>query len=64
MLCPYCGSETEHDEVDIGVGMLQCSPVGCPYCHSFEMGPDDDMSKATEEEKRKGWWKGDRSCAS
>ena len=58
MLCPYCGHEAECDEVDNGVGMQQCGPVGCPVCHAFEIGFDDGITKATEEEKRLGWWKG------
>lgn len=37
--CPRCGGETEVDEVDIGVGMQQCGPRGCPACHWVEGDP-------------------------
>ena len=33
--CPYCGGEADADEVDIGVGMQQVGPVGCPSCFAY-----------------------------
>jgi hypothetical protein len=38
-ICPRCGGDTEVDEVDIGVGMQQCGPRGCPVCHWVEGDP-------------------------
>ena len=34
MICPSCeGRELEQDMVDVGVGEIPCSPLGCPDCH-------------------------------
>lgn len=57
MNCPYCDStRVTCDEVDIGVGYQQCGPYGCDDCHAVEMSHDDP--NATEEERKKGWYKG------
>jgi hypothetical protein len=41
MKCPECGTECEpYAEVDIGVGVMQGGPWGCPACHWIE--PEDD----------------------
>lgn len=37
-LCPFCGSETVADEVDIGVGTIR-GPEACLNCRAFQ---DDD----------------------
>jgi hypothetical protein len=40
MKCPKCGTECEpYAEVDIGVGVMQGGPWGCPACHWVE--PDE-----------------------
>jgi len=37
MKCPDCGTECEpYAEVDIGVGVMQGGPWGCPACHWVE----------------------------
>lgn len=59
MTCPFCGSShVEYDEVDIGVGMIQCGPAGCAECNSFQFRPGEDTSFATPEEVTVQWWKG------
>ena len=36
-LCPKCGTPLEpYGEVDIGVGVQQFGPWGCPACHWVE----------------------------
>ena len=46
-LCPKCGTELEpYAEVDIGVGMLQGGPWGCPVCHWVE--PEESEPALTE----------------
>ena len=54
--CPQCGTELEpYAEVDIGVGMLQGGPWGCPRCHWIEpeeSGPTlDEMSEIFGEDE-------------
>ena len=40
--CPQCGTELEpYAEVDIGVGVMQGGPWGCPACHWVE--PEEDL---------------------
>jgi len=56
MKCPYCGTEAEAEFVDIGVGMQQCTPYGCPNCQALEIGPHDEPKELTEVEKRTGWY--------
>lgn len=56
VLCPYCGHEADAEFVDIGVGMQQCTPYGCPNCHAVEIGPHDEPKELTENEKRTGWY--------
>lgn len=51
--CPYCGTPTEADEVDNGVGMQQVGPRGCPACHAVEIRfPDEPQN---DEERRTGY---------
>lgn len=38
--CPYCGTETECDWVDVGVGSVQCGPYHCYDCGASEIGPE------------------------
>lgn len=48
MKCPKCGTECEpYAEVDIGVGVMQGGPWGCPACHWVE--PDDDSLHELED---------------
>lgn len=60
--CPWCGSHNvESDSVDIGVGLMSAGPLGCIDCHAFEITQDEsmhDMDRPTEEEIRRGWWRG------
>jgi hypothetical protein len=57
--CPYCGNEADADFMDNGVGMERVGPWGCDKCHAYELDPFlQDVSKATPEEKERGWWKG------
>lgn len=50
MKCPKCGTECEpYAEVDIGVGVMQGGPWGCPACHWIEPEEDFGISKADEE---------------
>lgn len=45
--CPKCGTELEpYAEVDIGVGMLQGGPWGCPACHWVE--PEEPLPELIE----------------
>jgi len=55
--CPYCGTMTEADFVDIEVGMQQCGPYHCEECGASEIGPYDKPRELTEEEKKIGWYK-------
>ena len=42
MKCPKCNTECEpYAEVDIGIGVMQGGPWGCPACHWVE--PDEDF---------------------
>jgi hypothetical protein len=55
--CPYCGSPSYAEFVDIGVGMEQCSPYLCENCGASQIGTYDDSNLSSEEE-RTGWYKG------
>ena len=57
-LCPQCQTPLEpYAEVDIGVGVLQGGPWGCPRCHWVEPledlglidGPEVDWEKALDQ---------------
>lgn len=56
--CPYCGCYADAEFVDIGVGYQQVTPYSCGNCDALQMNPYNDNSRATEEEKKFGWWKG------
>ena len=54
--CPYCGEMCSAEFVDVGVGMVQCSPYYCHGCRAIEMGPGTTPDRPlTEDEKRTGW---------
>ena len=54
--CPYCGTETFADFVDIGVGMQQCMPFHCDGCGASEIGGFDPPRELSPDEKRTGWY--------
>lgn len=57
MKCPYCGGEAEAEFVDIGVGLQQCTPYGCPACRAVQIGPHDEIRRElTERERQTGWY--------
>lgn len=44
-LCPNCKTPLEpYAEVDIGVGVMQGGPWGCPACHWIEADPPLDAT--------------------
>jgi hypothetical protein len=47
--CPKCGTECEpYAEVDIGVGIMQGGPWGCPACHWIE--EEEDFGEISSDE--------------
>lgn len=48
--CPYCGVEMECDEVDIGIGCIQCGPYHCWDCGASEIGPERYKKGETREQ--------------
>lgn len=64
--CPWCHElAVEHDEVDVGVGMVQSGPNGCEACHAIEMSYDEQHNAcatngriASPDEVTRGWWRG------
>lgn len=51
--CPYCGgNDVTCEYVDIGVGMIPCTPYGCNDCHAYQLGYNE---RKTENERRTGW---------
>jgi hypothetical protein len=55
--CPYCGGKNVAcDEVENGVAMIQCGPYRCDDCHAYQIGPNDDESQLTQEEKITRWY--------
>lgn len=62
--CPWCGSsDLEAEFVDIGVGAQQVTPYHCCACGADEMNPYDDNARATDEERKRGWWSPDERGA-
>lgn len=55
MKCPYCGADADCDEVDVGVGMIQCGPYYCEACRAYELHRDEP--RKTDDERRTGWRK-------
>lgn len=45
--CPECGTPTECDSVDNGIGEQQCGPYGCPACHWVEPSIDELISRSS-----------------
>lgn len=58
--CPFCGGPAECDEVDVGVGMVQCGPYLCSLCGASQMGPEGTPDDCDEDEKRFGWYRAGR----
>lgn len=59
VLCPYCNGICDAEFVDIGVGYQQVTAYQCRECQALQMGhPKEDLSKATAEERKNGWWRG------
>lgn len=54
--CPYCGTASECDMTDVGVGLVQSGPYGCDRCHAYGVGPTDDWRSLTPFEKICGWF--------
>jgi hypothetical protein len=54
--CPYCGTLTWADFVDVGVGFIQCGPYHCDKCGAYEIGPYDAPKELTEAEEKYGWY--------
>lgn len=54
--CPYCGTPTEADYVDVGIGYVQCGPFHCTACHASEIGPNDGSRPLTQRERETGWY--------
>lgn len=45
--CPNCGTKLEpYAEVDIGVGVMQGGPWGCPECHYVEDESEPELRPA------------------
>lgn len=60
--CPYCGcTQCEADWVDIGVGLVQCSPFYCDDCGACEIGGYDKPVELTEQEKKSHWYEPGRA---
>lgn len=58
MMCPICNNDTfeEGEYVDVGVGMVQCSPGGCFYCGYVEKsGYEYDQDTPTFDQFSKLW---------
>lgn len=54
--CPFCGTLTWADFVDVGVGFTQCGPYHCDKCGAYQIGPNDEPKKLTEDEQKYGWY--------
>jgi hypothetical protein len=60
--CPYCGyDQCQADWVDVGVGLVQCSPFYCDECGACQIGPYDNEVELTEQEKKFHWYEPGRS---
>ncbi len=63
--CPFCQGPAECDEVDVGVGFVQCGPYVCQICGANQMGPElsehlfggPPPEGVTEEELKVGWYR-------
>lgn len=55
--CAWCYAPCECDSVDVGVGYVQCGPYHCERCGASQMAPSgNDNHRATEEERKRGWF--------
>jgi len=54
--CPYCGTPTCADFVDVGVGFIQCGPYHCNSCGAYQIGPYDKHLELTDIENQCGWY--------
>lgn len=76
MKCPCCDSnEVDAEYVDVGVGSVRCTPYQCYACGASEIdwrhfaGATDEYYEGhvhtdpapTQEELKRGWWKGQQS---
>lgn len=52
--CPYCGTMTQAEFCDVGVGMVQVSPYHCHECQATEAGPYDRLDAQPDPET--GWY--------
>jgi hypothetical protein len=60
--CPYCGyDQCQADWVDVGVGLVQCSPFYCDECGACEIGAYDQPAELTEKEKKLHWYEPGRA---
>lgn len=60
--CPYChNDQCEADWVDVGIGLVQCSPFYCDNCGACEIGGYDEPAELTEEEKKFHWYQPGRA---
>ena len=54
--CPYCGEMCSAEFVNVGVGMVQCSPYYCRSCGAIEIGPGTTPDRPlADDERRTGW---------
>lgn len=61
-ICPYCNfDQCEADWVDVGIGLIQCSPFYCTECGACEIGCYDKLHELTEQEKKHHWYEPDRA---
>lgn len=52
--CRWCGSKTDAEFVDVGVGFVQATGGHCG-CGGYEMGPYMTNGRITEAEMASGW---------
>ena len=56
--CPYCQTPMECDDVDVGIGCVQCGPYFCENCGASEIfWKDRQDPKLSEEERKTGFYK-------
>ena len=61
--CRWCGSDTEAEFVDVGVGYVQVTGAHCWECHAYEMGPYQTDGRITEVEMAALWTGPAEDCA-
>jgi len=60
--CPYCGTETRAEFVDIGVGYQQVAPYRCGACFAVQIGPYDKERPLSDAEIETGWYAPEVHC--